>query len=175
MWRAPELPSEPLCLELWQCPSPTELLASLGKSPGEKKARISPFLDFLGGGEPKNSLSDQDSVALQNWVIQRFAKQMRLVKNPSLTTRRDSGLIAALCAAPAKEPLENGQKTASKSMAAKCFCGMRQSRNHASLSPCVSGMPGESGWPGRTSGGSTANFSYGASHDSFSPDPTAFP
>jgi hypothetical protein len=90
------------CLEPWQCASPTELLASLGKSRTEKKARISPFLDFLGGGEPKNSLSSQDSAALQNWVIQRLAKQLRLVKNPSITTRRDSGLIAALCAAPAR-------------------------------------------------------------------------
>ena len=89
-------------LELWQCPSATELLASLGKSPTEKKARISPFLDFLGGGEPKNSVSDEDSAALQNWVIQRLAKQMRSVKNPSIATRRDSGLIAALCAAPAR-------------------------------------------------------------------------
>jgi hypothetical protein len=61
-------------LELWQCPSATELLASLGKSPSEKRVRISPFLGFLGSGEPKNSLSDQDSEALQNWVIQRLAK-----------------------------------------------------------------------------------------------------
>jgi hypothetical protein len=35
-------------------------------------------------------------------VIQRLAKQMRSEKNPSITTRRDSGLIAALCAAPAR-------------------------------------------------------------------------
>jgi hypothetical protein len=89
-------------LELWQCPSATELLAWLGDSPTEKKARISPFLDFLGGGEPKNSVSGEDSAALQNWVIQRLAKQMRLVKNPSIATRRDTGLIAALCAAPAR-------------------------------------------------------------------------
>ena len=40
-------------LELWQSPSATDLLASIGKSPTEKKARISPFLDFLGDGEPK--------------------------------------------------------------------------------------------------------------------------
>ena len=33
-------------LELWQCPSATELLASLGTSPTEKNARIPPFLDF---------------------------------------------------------------------------------------------------------------------------------
>ena len=90
------------CLELWQCPSATELLASLGKSPAEKRVRISPFLDFLGGGESKNSLSGEDSAALQNCVIQRLAKHIRLVKNPSIATRRDSALIAALCAAPAK-------------------------------------------------------------------------
>ena len=41
-------------LEFWQCLSAGELLSSLGKSPTEKKARISPFLDFLAGGEPKN-------------------------------------------------------------------------------------------------------------------------
>jgi hypothetical protein len=89
-------------LELWQCPSATELLASLGKSSTEKRVRISPFLDFLGGGEPKELVSDEDSAALQNLVIQRLAKQMRLVKNPSIATRRDTALIAALCAAPAR-------------------------------------------------------------------------
>ena len=89
-------------LELWQCHSPTELLASLGKSLTEKRVRISPFLDFLGSGEPKNSLSGEDSAALQNWVIQRLAKQMRSEKNPSIATRRDSALIAAICAAPAE-------------------------------------------------------------------------
>ena len=74
-------------LELWQCPSATELLASLGKFPTEKRVRISPFLDFLGGGEPKELVSDEDSAALQNWVIQRLVKQIRLVKNPSITLR----------------------------------------------------------------------------------------
>ena len=90
-------------LELWQCPSATELLASLGKSSTEKRVRMSPFLDFLGGGEPKELVSDEDSAALQNWVIQKLIKQIRLVKNPSITLRRDSGLIAALCAAPTRE------------------------------------------------------------------------
>ena len=89
-------------LELWQCPSTGELLASLGQSPTEKKARISPFLNFLGDGELEELVSEEDSAALQNWVIQRLAKQMRSVKNPSIATRRDSGLIAALCAAPSK-------------------------------------------------------------------------
>ena len=89
-------------LELWQSHSTDELLASIAKSPTEKKARISPFLDFLGGGGPKQSLSDSDSAALQNWVIQRLAKQIRFVKNPSITTRRDSGLIAAICSAPTR-------------------------------------------------------------------------
>jgi hypothetical protein len=89
-------------LELWQCSSATELLASLGKSPTEKRVRISPFLDFLGGGEPKELVSDEGSAALQNWVIQRFAKETRSVKNPSIAARRDTALIAGLCVAPAK-------------------------------------------------------------------------
>ena len=89
-------------LELWQSPSLTDLLAGIGKSPIEKGIRISPFLDFLGGGEPKNSLSDCDSTALRNWVIQRLAKQMRSGKNPSIATRRDMALIAAICAEPAR-------------------------------------------------------------------------
>ena len=72
-------------LELWQSPSTTDLLASIGKSPIEKSARISPFLDFLGDGGSKQSISDEEIAALQNWVIQRLAKQMRSVKNPSIT------------------------------------------------------------------------------------------
>jgi hypothetical protein len=35
-------------------------------------------------------------------IVQRLKKQMRLVKNPSVATRRDTALIAALCAAPAR-------------------------------------------------------------------------
>ena len=87
-------------LEPWQRPSTNELLASIGKSPAGK--RISPFLAFLGGAWPKQSVLNEDSAALQNWVIQRLAKQMRFVKNPSIASRRDSGLIAAICAAPAR-------------------------------------------------------------------------
>jgi hypothetical protein len=71
--------------------------------------------------------------------------------------------------------LENGPKTASQSRKPKCFCGTRQSRNYASLSPCASGTPGESGWPGQTNGASTANLSNGANQDSFSPGQTALP
>jgi hypothetical protein len=89
-------------LELWQSPSVTDLLASIAKSPTEKSARISPFMDFLGGGGPKQSVSASDSAALQNWVIQGIAKQMRFVKNPSIASRRDTALIAAICAAPAR-------------------------------------------------------------------------
>ena len=43
-------------LEPWQSTSLTDLLASIGKFPVEKNARISPFLDFLGG--PKQAVSD---------------------------------------------------------------------------------------------------------------------
>ena len=89
-------------LELWQSPSTTDLLASIEKFPTEKRARISPFLDFLGDGGSKQSVSDEEIAALQNWVIQTIAKQMRSMKNPSITSRRDTALIAAICAAPAR-------------------------------------------------------------------------
>ena len=79
-------------LNLWESTSATDLLASIGKSPTEKRVRISPFLDFLGGGGPKQSLSEEDSAALQNWVIQGIAKQMRFVRNPSIASRRDTAL-----------------------------------------------------------------------------------
>ena len=67
-------------LEFWQSPSTTDLLASIEKFPTEKRARISPFLDFLGDGGSKQSVSDEEIAALQNWVIQTIAKQMRFVK-----------------------------------------------------------------------------------------------
>ncbi len=89
-------------LEFWQSPSTNELLASIGKSPTGKRARISPFLAFLGSRGPKQPVLNEDSAALQNWVIQRLAKQMRFVKNPSIASRRDTALIAAICAAPAR-------------------------------------------------------------------------
>jgi hypothetical protein len=89
-------------LELWQNPSTADLLASVGKSQIEKRARISPFLDFLGDGGSKQSISDEEVAALQNWVIQTITEQIHSVKNPSITRRRDTALIAALCAAPAK-------------------------------------------------------------------------
>jgi hypothetical protein len=57
-------------LELWQRPSTNEILASIGKSPVEKRARISPFLDFLDGGRSKESVSNEEIAALRNWVIQ---------------------------------------------------------------------------------------------------------
>jgi hypothetical protein len=87
-------------LELWQSTSTSELLASIAKFHPEK--RISPFLGFLGGGRLKQPVSDEEIAALQNWVIQGITKQMRLGKNPSLATRRDTALIAAVCSAPAR-------------------------------------------------------------------------
>jgi len=87
-------------LELWQSTSTSELLASITKFHPEK--RISPFLGFLGGGRLKQPVSDEEIAALQNWVIQGITKQMRFVKNPSIVSRRDTALIAAICAAPSR-------------------------------------------------------------------------
>ena len=53
-------------LELWQGLSTSELLASIEKLPTGKRARISPFLDFLDGGRSKQLLSDEEIAALQN-------------------------------------------------------------------------------------------------------------
>src|ERR1700693_878324 len=52
---------------------------------------LSPMNKPLGGG-PKQSASEEDSAALQNWVIQTIATQMRFGKNPTIASRRDSGL-----------------------------------------------------------------------------------
>jgi len=72
------------------------------KIPRRKEGANLTLLGFLGGGGPKSSVSGEDSAALQNWVIQRLTKQMRSEKNPSIATRRDTALIAALCVAPAR-------------------------------------------------------------------------
>jgi hypothetical protein len=88
-------------LELWQSYSTGQLLALIRESPTE--TRISPILDFLDDEGPKNALSDEDRAGLQNWVIQTLLKvQTRGGTHPSLTRRRDSALIAAMCAAPAR-------------------------------------------------------------------------
>jgi len=90
-------------LELWQSCSHDELLAFIRKSPPEQGARIAPFLAFLRDARGANrSVPKEDITGVQNWVIQTLGKQMRLVKNPSITTRRDLALIAARCAAPAR-------------------------------------------------------------------------
>jgi hypothetical protein len=89
-------------LELSQSCSYVELLAFIRTSPPEQGARVTPFLGFLGGGGLKQPVSDEEIAALQNWVIQRLAKQIGSVKNPSLATRRDTALIAAVCSAPAR-------------------------------------------------------------------------
>jgi hypothetical protein len=162
-------------LEFWQSPSTNELLASIGKSPTEKGARILPFLHFLDGGQPKKSVSDLDSAALQNWVIQTIAKQMRFVKNPSVATRRDTALIAAICAAPARGTPRNWPQNCLKITETEVLLWGARIEVPCFAMPCASGTPGENGWPGRTNGGSTANLSNGANHGSFSPGPTALP
>lgn len=90
-------------LELSESCSHDELLDLIRKSPPEPGARVTPFLTFLGGARgDTRSVPKEHITGLQNWVIQTLGKQMRLVKNPSITTRRDLALIAARCAAPAR-------------------------------------------------------------------------
>ncbi len=90
-------------LELWQSCSHDELLYLIRKSPPEPAARVTPLLAFLGDVRgPNRSVPKEDATGVQNWVIQTLEKQMRLVKNPSITTRRDLALIASICATPAR-------------------------------------------------------------------------
>jgi hypothetical protein len=49
------------------------------------------------------------------------------------------------------------RKLSQKIEGREVILGTRQSRNHASLSPCAFGVAGESGLPGQTNRGSTAN------------------
>jgi hypothetical protein len=156
-------------LELWQSPSTTDRLASIGKSPTEKRARISPFLDFLGDREPKNSPSDQGAAALQNWVIQRLGRQMRTVKNPSIATRRDSALIAALCAAPARGTPRKWPDNCLKVEGREALLW-----DAAIEEPCFAvSLRFWHAWR-ETNRGSTANLSGGANPDSF-PGPNGAP
>jgi hypothetical protein len=71
-------------------------------NPPPKEGTNLSFLKFFGDRELEELVSDEDSASLQNWVIQTLAKETRSVKNPSIATRRDLGLIAALCAAPGR-------------------------------------------------------------------------
>jgi hypothetical protein len=89
-------------LELWQSCSHDELLALIRTSPPEQGARVTPLLAFLGGGGANRSIPKEDITDLQNWVIQTLGKRMRFVKNPSIASRRDTALIAAICSAPAR-------------------------------------------------------------------------
>ena len=87
----------------------TSGLARKNRSPKRKhESRLS---WISSGGKPKNSVSGEDSAALQNWVIQRLAKQMRSEKNPSITTRQ-AGLIAALLACLERAPGPTGPTAA---------------------------------------------------------------
>jgi hypothetical protein len=85
-----------------ECGSRAELLSQIRKSQPLKTARVAPFLRFLeqaGGGAGKTgvSLRPGDIRGIQYWVVQAMTKRMRCDKNPSLATRRDLALIAALC------------------------------------------------------------------------------
>jgi hypothetical protein len=81
-------------------PVPT-VIAAIRESPPRDGARLSPFLSFLAAAQSTNDLIAQgDMRAIQSWLIQVLGKQLRTQKNPSIATRRDMALLAALCTAP---------------------------------------------------------------------------
>ena len=96
MWRAPERPSEPLA---WSSGSvlrrPNYWPRSENPPPKrEHESRLSWI--FLDGGKSKNSLSDQDAAALQNWVISK-TRQADAHREKSLH-RNPAGFGADRCA-----------------------------------------------------------------------------
>jgi hypothetical protein len=97
------------------------------------------------------------------------------VKNPSITSRRDTALIAAICAAPAR--------CTPRKWPENC---LKITENEVLLwdapieEPCFAislrfWRAWRERWPGQTNGGSTENLSNGANHSSFSPGPTVLP
>jgi hypothetical protein len=164
------------CLELWQCASTTELLASLGKSPTEKRARISPFMDFFRRRRAQELAIRSGLSGSAELGDSKTRKADPLGEKPLHHTPARLGADRrAMRGSGQRNSSKMARKLPQKLRAAKFCCGTRRSRNHASLSPCAFGMPGESAWPDRINGGSTGNLSYGASLDSFSPDQTAPP
>jgi len=133
------------------------------ENPPPKRRVESAILGFLGGGVPKQSLS-KGSAALQNWVIQD-RKTDALCTKSFHRKRRDTALIAALCAAPAEElskmgpklPHNHGNRSASVEW---------QSRNLASLLLALLACWRSGGPPSQRR--PTANLSNGANHSSFS-------
>ena len=87
-----------------ECRSYAELLCLILEAQPEKRARVAPFLRFLasGGRGANTSVPPEDVRGIQFWVIQSIAKRIRKERNPSLASRRDMALLAALCVAPAK-------------------------------------------------------------------------
>ena len=86
------------------CRSYGELLTLILEAQPEERARVAPFLRFLasGGRGANTPVPPEDVRGIQFWVIQSIAKRIRTERNPSLASRRDMALLAALCVAPAK-------------------------------------------------------------------------
>jgi hypothetical protein len=107
-----------------ECGSTGELLDLIREARPEKGVRVAPFLRFLqgGGGLAANrSIAAEDVRGIQYLVVQRLAKRMREVKNPSLASRRDMALIAALCVAPHRGNLRKWPQSCVKITGADVF------------------------------------------------------
>jgi hypothetical protein len=95
-----------------ECGSRAELLALILQAQPEKRARVAPFLRFLQGAA--NSVPVEDARGIQSFVIQTLGKRIRGEKNPSIASRRDMALLAALCVAPSKGNPRNWMRSCLK-------------------------------------------------------------
>ena len=99
-----------------ECRSYSELLAMVLEAQPAKSARVAPFLRFLEGDGrgAGNSVPVEDVRGIQSFVIQTLGKRIRGQKNPSIASRRDMALLAALCVAPSKGNPRNWMRSCLK-------------------------------------------------------------
>src|SRR5262245_23848505 len=80
-----------------------ELLAWIHEHPPEKRARTTPFLEFLREGVAANrSTGAEEAKHIRESIVQLMANTMRYQKNPTLASKRDLALIASLCSSPGR-------------------------------------------------------------------------
>jgi hypothetical protein len=90
-------------VNLSQVGSYEELLAWIHEHPPEKRARATPFVQFLREGVAANrSTSAEEAKHIRESIVQLMANTMRTQKNPTLASKRDLALIASLCSSPGR-------------------------------------------------------------------------
>jgi hypothetical protein len=90
-------------VNLSQAASYEELLVWIHEHPPGKRARITPFLEFLRERAAANRRESAEKAKhIRESVVQLIGSTMRTQKNPTLASKRDLALIASLCSNPGR-------------------------------------------------------------------------